>query len=140
MGKENAALNRLENAPIRWIIEDVQKFLGREIKRGKKYDAIILDPPSFGRGSKGEVFKIEEDLGGILRDCRTLLSQDPLFVLFSGHTPGFTPLVNAELLEETMQGLPGVLTEGEMLLTKRACSFPLPSGTFARWSHGGSPI
>jgi 23S rRNA (cytosine1962-C5)-methyltransferase len=135
--RENAALNKLEQAPIRWIIDDASKFLGRELRRGKRYDAIILDPPSFGRGSKGEVFKIEEDLSNILKHCRDLLSENPLFVLFSCHTPGFTPIVMRHLLSQTMQGLPGTIDEGEMLLKGDSGVLPVPSGTYSRWKAEG---
>lgn len=131
--RENAALNQLTAAPIRWIIEDVSKFLKREIRRGSRYDGIILDPPSFGRGAKGEVFKIEEEIGTLLDDCRSLLSEKPLFVLFSCHTPGFSPLVMEHLLQQMMQGLKGRIDAGEMALRGAADVLPLPSGTFARW-------
>lgn len=133
--RENAALNNLEKAPIRWIIDDVIKFLGRELRRGNRYDAIILDPPSFGRGSQGEVFKIEEDLRAILKSCRELLSQKPLFILFSCHTPGFSPLVMRHLLNQMMQGLPGTIDDGEMVLKGNKTALPLPSGTYARWTY-----
>lgn len=133
--RENASLNRLDQAPIRWIIEDVTKFLGRELKRGKRYDAIILDPPSFGRGSKGEIFKIEESINELLAQCRALLSDHPLFVLFSCHTPGFSPIVMRHLLSQAMHGLGGSITEGEMALTGKGGVLPLPSGTYARWSN-----
>lgn len=133
--RHNAKLNNLDKAPIRWIIDDVSKFLAREIKRGQRYDAIILDPPTFGRGNSGEIFKIEEHLLPILRACRMLISDTPLFVLFSCHTPGFTPLVLNHLLQETMQGIKGVIDYGEMILTGSAEVLPLPSGAFARWCH-----
>lgn len=131
--RENAALNGLEQAPIRWIIEDVQKFLTREIKRGSRYDAIILDPPSFGRGAKGEVFKIEEEIIPLLNNCRSLLTEHPLFVLFSCHTPGFSPIVMHHLTSQMMEGKKGRIETGEMTLTGEASVFPLPSGTFAKW-------
>ncbi|MDP1879805.1 MAG: class I SAM-dependent methyltransferase [Parachlamydiaceae bacterium] len=131
--RENAVLNKLENAPIRWIVEDVKKFLMREIKRGSKYDAIILDPPSFGRGSKGEVFKIEDDIIPLLNQCRELLSSNPLFLMFSCHTPGFTPLAMQHLLTQTMTGLNGKITSGEMTLSGNSSVFELPSGTYAKW-------
>lgn len=133
--RENAALNKLENAPIRWIIDDVNKFIGREIRRGSRYEGIILDPPSFGRGSRGEVFKIEEEIIPLLKNCRELLSDQPQFVLFSCHTPGFTPIVMEHLLKQTMQGLTGDLDSGEMTLTGKNGILPLPSGTYARWQH-----
>ena len=131
--RENAVLNELQGAPIRWIVDDVFKFLSREKKRGRRYDGIILDPPSFGRGSQGELFKIEEDIQPLLRLCKELLSDDPLFLLFSCHTPGFTPSVMENLLGQTVQGLKGTLDSGEMSLS--GAKLPLPSGTFSRWTH-----
>ncbi len=131
--RENATVNRLDDRPIRWIIEDVLKFLQREIKRERKYDGIILDPPSFGRGKQGEVFKIERDLLDILDTCRQLLTKKPLFVLFTSHTLGFTPLVMRHLLSQTMQGFLGELESGELLIPCER-SLPLPCGCFARWS------
>jgi 23S rRNA (cytosine1962-C5)-methyltransferase len=129
---ENAALNQLEEAPIRWIVDDVIKFLQREVKRESYYDAIILDPPSFGKGAKGEVFKIERDISLLLDLCKKVLVPDPLFVLFTCHTPGFTPSVMQYLLEE-MMGKRGFITPGEMLITAEN-TVALPSGVFARWS------
>lgn len=131
--RENAALNKLEKAPIRWIIEDVQKFLKREITRGREYDAIILDPPSFGRGAKGEVFKIEEHLLPLLDQCKQLLSKKPLFVLFSCHTPGLTPVAMEHLLTQMMRKYGGKIESGEMLLEGKKDVLSVPSGTFSRW-------
>ncbi len=131
--RENAALNNLEKAPIRWIVDDVSKFLKRELRRGHRYDAIILDPPSFGRGSTGELFKIEEHLEGILNDCRELLTPKPLFILLSCHTPGYTPIAMRHLMEQTMQGMKGTIDQGEMTLTGEDGALPLPSGTYSRW-------
>lgn len=131
--RENAALNGLQNAPIRWIVEDVKKFLFRELKRGSRYEAIILDPPSFGRGTKGELFKIEEEIVELLKDCRALLSDNPLFMLFSCHTPGFSPIVMQHLMTQTMVGLNGTIDVGEMILSGEKAVFDVPSGTYARW-------
>lgn len=133
--RENAALNKLTDAPIRWIVDDVRKFLSREIKRERRYDAIILDPPSFGRGSKGEIFKIEEHLPEIMQLCRSLLSEKPLFILLSCHTPGWTPIVLQHVLMQCINGLSGEIDAGEMTLTGAKGVFPLPSGAFARWRH-----
>jgi 23S rRNA (cytosine1962-C5)-methyltransferase len=132
--RENAELNQLKQAPIKWIVEDVNKYLKRELRRGSRYEGIILDPPSFGRGSKGEVFKIEKDLPLLLEQCRDLLSEKPLFVLFSCHTPGFTPIVTQHLLAQMMGG-EGTIESGEMVLAGNTDVFPLPSGTYARWSY-----
>jgi 23S rRNA (cytosine1962-C5)-methyltransferase len=134
--RENAALNHLAQAPIRWIVDDVSKFLMRELRRENRYDAIILDPPSFGRGSQGEVFKIEEDLPDLLNLCRQLLTPDPLFILFSCHTPGFTPITMGHMLNQMMKGLPGQIETGEMVLKGASPEvLPLPSGTYARWIY-----
>lgn len=135
--RENAAKNQLDKAPIRWIVDDARKFLARELRRDKRYDAIILDPPSFGRGSKGEIFKIEEHIIELLKQCRALLTENPLFILFSCHTPGFTPTVMHHLLHQMMEGKKGTIDIGEMLLTGSKDVLPIPSGTFARW-HCGS--
>ena len=131
--RENAALSGLSDRPIRWIVDDVLKFVQKEIRRGKSYDAIILDPPSFGRGANGEIWKIEDDLPNLLLDCRKLLSDKPLFVLLSCHSPGFTPLVLQNLLAELMKGKRGVLSNGEMVIQESSGRL-LPSGAYARWS------
>lgn len=124
--RENAALNGLEKAPIRWIVDDVRKYLSRAEKRKERYDAILLDPPSFGRGKSGEIFKIENDLPPILDRCRALLSAHPLFVLLTCHTPGYTPLVMKQVCQDSFSE--GIIEVGEMLIEGH-----LPSGTFAKW-------
>ncbi len=129
--RENAKLNHLEKAPIRWIVDDALKFLKREKKRESLYEGIILDPPTFGRGSKGEVFKIERDILPLLEACSELLSSLPLFVIFSCHTPGFTPLCMRHLLGQTMPK--GSLEVGEMALHSSG-TLSIPSGSFARWT------
>jgi 23S rRNA (cytosine1962-C5)-methyltransferase len=131
--RENAALCGLADKPIRWLVEDVSKFVKREIRRGNKYEAIILDPPSFGRGSKGEVWKFEKDLPDLLTMCRQILSDDPLFVLLSAHTPGFTPLALKNLLNDMMTGFRGHLSSKEMVIPENKTGRLLPSGSMARW-------
>lgn len=131
--RENTALSGLSSSSIRWIVDDVKKFIGKEIRRGKRYDAIILDPPSFGRGAKGEIWKIEDDLTKLLHTCRELLSDAPLFVLLSCHSPGFTPLVLQNLLAE-MMNIKGKLSCAEMVITEAESGRPLPCGSYARWS------
>lgn len=131
--RENAALSGFGDRPVRWIVDDVEKFVKKEIKRERRYDAIILDPPSFGRGSKGEVWTIEEGLLRLLGECRELLSDAPLFILLSCHSPGFTPLVLQNLLAEMMKGYSGVLSCGEMVIPETTGKL-LPSGAYARWS------
>lgn len=132
--RENASLNQLADAPIRWIVDDAHKFLAREARRGHRYDGIILDPPSFGRGKQGEVYKFERDLPETLALCRSLLSPTPAFLLLSAHTPGITPVVLRNVLAQTAGAPPDRLECGEMLLTGAPSVPPLPSGAWARWS------
>ena len=133
--RQNAALNGLESAPIRWIVDDVGKFLEREERRGRRYDGVILDPPSYGRGAKGEIFKIETDLPPLLGSIRRVLSDTPFGVLLSCHTPELTPIALSHLLSQEFGDLRGGRIEhGEMLLrgpSERV--LPVPSGSFARW-------
>lgn len=131
--RENAELNQLKDAPIRWIVEDVRKFLIREKRRNSRYEAIILDPPSFGRGSNRELFKIEEDIISLLEECRELLSDSPLFFLFSCHTPGFSPVVLHHLTHQLLSSFNGTLLVGEMLLEGKKEVFSVPSGVYAKW-------
>ena len=132
--RENASLNGLDEAPIRWIVDDVQKFLTREERRGSTYDGIVLDPPSFGRGKRQELFKIDEHLLGILAQCRAVLSPVARFVFLSCHTPGYTPLVLNHLLSQSLEGLDGEVAAGEMVLGEGQEVLPVPSGTYAVWS------
>jgi 23S rRNA (cytosine1962-C5)-methyltransferase len=132
--RENSALNGLEGAPIRWIVDDVLKFTRREIRRGVKYRGVILDPPTFGRGSKGEVWKIETDLPALLGDCLSLLADGPAFILLSCHSPGFTPLILQEVLRGTMRRAGGLYEAGEMVVSADADGgVSLPTGTWVRW-------
>ena len=112
--RENARLNGLADHPIRWIVDDAHKFMKREIRRGRKYDAIILDPPTFGRGAGGEMYKIERDLKDTLGLVRDLLSESPSFVLFSSHTPGLSQIVAENILGQLFPS--AKLESGEMLL------------------------
>lgn len=130
--RENAKLNKLEQAPIRWIVDDVIKFLHREVKRGIRYDGIILDPPSFGRGNNGEVFKIERDLAEILSLCYDVLTENPLFILFTTHTQGMSPLVMEHLTRQMMQNKKGKISTGEMIIPSDK-GLSLPCGSFAKW-------
>jgi 23S rRNA (cytosine1962-C5)-methyltransferase len=133
--RENAALNGLEEAPVRWIVDDVQKFLAREQRRESSYQGIILDPPSFGRGKRQELFKIDDHLLEILAQCRAVLAKDARFIFLSCHTPGYTPLVLNHLLSQAMAGLGGKVTAGEMVLGEGQDVLPVPSGTYAIWSR-----
>ena len=132
--RENAKKSALDERPIRWLVDEASKFVDREVRRGHRYDGIILDPPSFGRGPKGEVFKIEKDLMPLLDGCRQLLSDNALFMLYSCHTPGFTPITMQHQLADVVKGRKGKIEVGEMTVTEEN-GRALPSGTFARWSN-----
>ena len=131
--RENAQLAGLADAPIRWIIEDVAKFLRREVRRGNRYDVIVLDPPSFGRGPKGEVWKLTHDLPPLLDLCRHVLSDSPLAVVLSTHTPGITPLVLENMLAGVVGMDRGQLCSMEMLIPQCGSLHGLPSGALVRW-------
>ena len=126
--RANARLNGLADAPIRWIVDDAHKFMKREIRRGRRYDAVVLDPPTFGRGAGGEMYKIERDLKETLSLVKDLLSERPLFVLFSSHTPGLSPVVAENILGQLFPE--AALESGEMLL--EGGGLKCPSGIFCR--------
>lgn len=130
--RKNAALNRLDAHPIRWIAEDAIAFLKREIKRGQSYQGVILDPPSYGRGKKGETFKIEESLVPLLSLVAQVL-KDPQFVLLSCHTPGITPQCLQNLLCQQTFAAKGNCDSGEMFIESTFDAFNLPLGAYARW-------
>ena len=132
--RENAKLSGLEDRPIRWIIEDVLLFMKREIKRGVKYDAIIMDPPAFGRGPKDEVWKIEESFTELMQLCTELLSENPLFVLINGYAAGYSSLAFAYNLEQFQTKFGGVIEHGELTIAQSNSERLLPCGIFARWS------
>ena len=129
--RENAKLNGLADHPIRWIVDDAHKFMKREIRRGHRYDAVILDPPTFGRGAGGEMYKIERDLKDTLSLVKDLLSEKPSFVLFSSHTPGLSQIVAENILSQLFPA--AKLESGEMLLEPSTRdSLPCPSGIYCR--------
>jgi 23S rRNA (cytosine1962-C5)-methyltransferase len=135
--RENAALNGLQDAPMRWIVDDVHKFLRREKRRDSRHTAIIVDPPSFGRGRRDEVFKIDTHLRELLSLCRDVLVEAPDFVILTCHTPGYTPLVLRNVLAQAMAGLAGRVEEQEMVLPCAADGFSIPSGACAMWAASG---
>jgi ComF family protein len=126
--RDNAALNGLQDHPIRWIVDDVHKFLRREFRRERRYDAVILDPPTFGRGASGETYKIERDLQETLALVKGVLSDRPRFVLFSSHTPGLSCQVAENVLAQAFA--PVRVESGEMLL--EGSGRPCPSGIYCR--------
>ncbi len=127
--RQNAGLNQLAAAPIRWIVDDVGKFLEREIRRGRAYDAIMLDPPSFGHGVKGEQYRIERDLAATLGQCRALLTDEPAFVLLTSHTQGVTAVQLESLMGEVLDS--GDITSGAMELTGAGGVRPVSDGVWA---------
>ncbi|WP_028986742.1 class I SAM-dependent methyltransferase [Thermicanus aegyptius] len=134
--KENLRLSGLEEKPVRFIVDDVFKFVQREIRRGRKYDAIIMDPPSYGRGPKGEMWKLEENLYPFILSCMEILSDEPLFFLINSYTTGLSPTVLKNILTLTMtMRYGGKITSGEIGLPIQASRLVLPAGILARWEE-----
>jgi len=132
--RENAKLSGLEDKPIRWMIEDVLVFVKREIKRGNKYDGIIMDPPAFGHGPKSEIWKIEENFLELMELCKQLLSDKPLFFLINGYAEGYSPLAFAYNLTDLKEKYAGQVECGELSIQEKDSDRLLPCGIFARWS------
>ncbi len=132
--KQNAALSGLADAPIRYIVDDCQKFVEREIRRGNKYDGIIMDPPSYGRGPTGEVWKIEDSVDGLIRLSASLLSDSPLFFLINSYTTGLSPLTMKYILDRYVTDRCGGVSEAaEIALPVKSTHGLLPCGASARW-------
>ncbi len=137
--RENARLSGLEDAPVRWIVDDCAKFVEREIRRGRRYDAVILDPPSYGRGPSGEVWKLEQNLYPFVELVSGVLSGDPLFVLLNSYTTGLAPSVLTYVLDSIFTRRFGGHTEsGELGLPVEESGLILPCGAAGRWVPGNS--
>jgi 23S rRNA (cytosine1962-C5)-methyltransferase len=149
--KENVELSGLANKPIRWMLDDAREFVKRELRRGNKYDGIIMDPPSFGRGDKGQVWKIEDDFVPFFNDCLKLLSDKPIFFLINGYAAGYSSIAYANNLKILQERFGGGIEYGELVLEEgnKGKSIPtpklrmasreennrfLPCGIFARWN------
>ena len=132
--KENAASSGLSDAPIRWIVDDCVKFVQREIRRRNHYDAIIMDPPSYGRGPKGEIWKIEESIHGLIQLCTQLLSEDPLFFLVNSYTTGLQPAVLTYMIATELKKFKGFVRSEEIGLPVTDTGLVLPCGASGRWS------
>lgn len=130
--RKNAKTCDLEERPIRWLVDDALKYVKREERRNNRYQGIIFDPPSFGRGPKGEVFKIEDDLLPLLDACRAILAKDACFILYSCHTPGFTPITMENQVAPLVADHAGAFEGGEMVVTETS-GRQLPSGAYIRW-------
>ncbi len=131
--RENAALSGMEARPVRWIIDDAAKFTAREVRRGRRYDGIILDPPKFGRGPEGEVWRLENDLPGLVADCRALLDTDSRFLFLTVYAVRMSSLALAGLLAEHFANLPGVIEHGDLAVQEDGEGRLLPTAIFARW-------
>ncbi len=131
--KENAASSGLADAPIRWIVDDCVKFVEREIRRGNRYDAIIMDPPSYGRGPKGEIWKIEESIHPLVKLCAQLLVDRPLFFLINSYTTGLQPAVLSYLIGTELKRFPGKVTADEIGLPVSSNGLTLPCGASGRF-------
>ena len=134
--KENAAASGLENAPIRYLVDDCVKFVEREIRRGNQYDAIIMDPPSYGRGPKGEIWKIEERIHPLVQLCTKVLVKEPLFFLINSYTTGLQPAVLSYMLGlEMKQRFGGNVSADEIGLPVSSNGLVLPCGASGRWEN-----
>lgn len=132
--RENQKLSGLEDAPIRWIVDDAVKFLKREKARGVKYDAIIMDPPSYGRGPQGQVWKIEDKLPGLLESCREVLSDTPLFTIFNMYSTELSSISVANLLSDITKDFGGAIEAGELAIKQENSDRLLPLSIFAVWT------
>jgi 23S rRNA (cytosine1962-C5)-methyltransferase len=134
-GKANAALSGVGD--VRWIVDDATKFTAREVRRGRRYDGILLDPPKFGRGPEGEVWRLEEDLAPLLGDCRRLLDDNSRFLVLTVYAVRMSALAIGELVRQVLSDLGGAVEVGEMAVREEARGLLLPTAIFARWFRSG---
>ncbi len=136
----NAELSGMGTRPVRWIVDDAAKFTAREVRRGKRYDGIILDPPKFGRGPEGEVWRLEDHLGGLVDDCSKLLDSESRFLFLTVYAVRMSSLALAGLLDEALADLPGVIEHGDLAVREEGeidgkTGRLLPTAIFARWRN-----
>lgn len=134
-GRDNQARSGLDDAPIRWILDDALKFVRREVKRGHPYDGILLDPPSFGRGPRGEVWKVDDTLRELLNACREALSPEPRFLILTLYNLEASALMLGNLLSDTLRDLGGTLSIGELCLKEQSARRLLPLSLYGRWEQ-----
>jgi 23S rRNA (cytosine1962-C5)-methyltransferase len=139
-GRENAKLSGLDDRPIRWIVDDASKFVAREVRRGRRYDGILLDPPKFGRGPEGEIWRLEENLAPLLADCRRLLDENSRFLVLTVYAVRMSALAIGELVRQTFADLGGRVEMGEMAMREEARGLLLPTSIFARWSKDPNKV
>ena len=133
--RENQVLSGLAEAPIRWIVDDAVKFVQREARRGMKYDGIILDPPKFGRGPKGEVWEVYKSLPSLLETCRECLSSNPLFIVMTLYAVRASAIHVAQALEEIVKGYGGKIDSGELVTREQSAGRLLSQAVYARWER-----
>ena len=133
-GRENQALSKLENKPIRWILDDALKFVQRESRRGAQYDGLILDPPKFGRGPKGEVWEFYKLLPNLLQSCRQILSDRPLFIILTAYAVKASSVTLYYAVQDMMSGIKGETQVGEVVLQEQSAGRLVSMAIFARWS------
>lgn len=133
--RANAALAGLADRPVRWMTDDATKFIAREVRRGRRYDGILLDPPKFGRGPEGEVWRLEEGLPGLVADCRRLLDAESRFLFLTVYAVRMSALAIGELLSQTFADLGGKVEAGELAVREEARGLLLPTAIWARWSR-----
>ncbi|RZM31688.1 MAG: class I SAM-dependent rRNA methyltransferase, partial [Sphingomonas sp.] len=133
--KANAKLSGMADAPIRWMTDDAAKFVAREVRRGRRYDGILLDPPKYGRGPEGEIWRLEEDLPKLIADCRKLLDENSRFLFLTVYAVRMSALAIGELLNQVCADLPGKVEVGELGVREEARGLTLPTAIWARWSR-----
>lgn len=133
--RENAALSGMTDRPIRWIVEDAAKFVAREVRRERRYDGILLDPPKYGRGPDGEVWRLEEDLPELIANCRKLLDENSRFLFLTVYAVRMSAMALGNLLSTHFADLPGKVEFGELAVREQARGHLLPTAIFARWSQ-----
>ncbi|MBR0552497.1 class I SAM-dependent methyltransferase [Stakelama marina] len=133
--RANAALSALEDAPIRWLVDDAVKFTAREVRRERRYDGILLDPPKYGRGPGKEIWQLEQGLPGLIADCRKLLDKDSRFLFLTVYAVRMSALAIGELVRQEFADLGGTVEAGELGVREEARGLTLPTAIFARWSR-----
>lgn len=131
----NAALSGLADAPVRWIVDDAGKFVAREVRRARRYDGILLDPPKYGRGPDGEIWRLEEDLPALIADCRRLLDAESRYLFLTVYAVRLSALAIGEMLRQAFADLPGTVEAGELAVREEARGLTLPTAIWARWSR-----
>lgn len=134
--RENAALSGLDDKPVRWLVDDCEKFVKREIRRGNFYDAVVMDPPSYGRGPGGEIWKLEDQIYALVKTCAAVLSDNPLFFVLNSYTTGLSPSVMAYILHDILVGkFVGRISADEIGIPVESSGMALPCGSTAIWSR-----